>query len=275
MLSQHATLIIKWYTCHQADHCNACSNFSYSTGLVYSRWWVCYTDHNLFTLNMILCFGWHISVFSSVKHPISLVWMYITAIQEKTFCFLSINDLQQSISNFQFFPVPAMSNRCFRCCGMDEGCFNAPYRNAIIECLSHVTTFRNTVFLKENMISTGSVQENILKGYSTQNWKFCYYLLILKLLQTCMSFFLLLNTKEDVLKNDLNQTVVWHHWLPSRKKKILWKSMEFGSNRSSKYLRLCSAEERNSYRFATTWGWVNDDRIFIFGWSIPLSIQRL
>jgi len=182
--------------------------------------------------------------------------MYITAIQEKTFCFLSINDLQQSISNFQFFPVPAMSNRCFRCCGMDEGCFNAPYRNAIIECLSHVTTFRNTVFLKENMISTGPVQENILKGYSTQNWKFCYYLLILKLLQTCMSFFLLLNTKEDVLKNDLNQTVVWHHWLPSRKKKILWKSMEFGSNRSSKYLRLCSAEERNSYRFATTWGWV-------------------
>jgi len=164
MLSQHATLIIKWYTCHQADHCNACSNFSYSTGLVYSRWWVCYTDHNLFTLiNMILCFGWHISVFSSVKHPISLVWMYITAIQEKTFCFLSINDLQQSISNFQFFPVPAMSNRCFRCCGMDEGCFNAPYRNVIIECLSHVTTFRNTVFLKENMISTGPVQENILK----------------------------------------------------------------------------------------------------------------
>jgi len=25
---------------------------------------------------------------------------------------------------------------------------------------------------------------------------------------------------------------------------------------SSKYLYLCSAEERNSYRFETTWGWV-------------------
>ncbi len=39
---------------------------------------------------------------------------------------------------------------------------------------------------------------------------------------------------------------------------------------SSEYLPLCSAEQRNSYRFGTTWGWVNDDRIFIFGWTIPL-----
>ncbi len=40
---------------------------------------------------------------------------------------------------------------------------------------------------------------------------------------------------------------------------------------SSKYLPLCSAEQRNSYRFGPTWGWVNDDRIFIFGWTIPLA----
>ncbi len=26
-----------------------------------------------------------------------------------------------------------------------------------------------------------------------------------------------------------------------------------------------------SSRFGTTWGWVNDDRIFILGWTIPLS----
>ncbi len=44
-----------------------------------------------------------------------------------------------------------------------------------------------------------------------------------------------------------------------------------GYKLSSKYLPLCSAEQRNSYRFGTTWGWVNDDRIFIFGWTIPLS----
>ncbi len=39
---------------------------------------------------------------------------------------------------------------------------------------------------------------------------------------------------------------------------------------SSTYIPLCSAEQRNSYRFGITWGWVNDDRIFIFGWTIPL-----
>ncbi len=44
-----------------------------------------------------------------------------------------------------------------------------------------------------------------------------------------------------------------------------------GYKLSSKYIPLCSAEQRNSYRFGTTWGWVNDDRIKIFGWTIPLS----
>ncbi len=39
---------------------------------------------------------------------------------------------------------------------------------------------------------------------------------------------------------------------------------------SSEYLPLCSAEQRHSYRFRTTGGGVNDDRIFIFGWTIPL-----
>ncbi len=42
-----------------------------------------------------------------------------------------------------------------------------------------------------------------------------------------------------------------------------------GYKLSSKYLPLCSAEQRHSYRFGTTWGWVNDDRIFIFGWTSP------
>ncbi len=45
-----------------------------------------------------------------------------------------------------------------------------------------------------------------------------------------------------------------------------------GYKLSSEYLPLCSAEQRNSYSFGTTWGWVNDDRIFIFGWTIPLII---
>ncbi len=38
-----------------------------------------------------------------------------------------------------------------------------------------------------------------------------------------------------------------------------------------KYLHLCSEDERRSYGFGTTCGWVINDRIFIFGWTIPLN----
>ncbi len=38
-----------------------------------------------------------------------------------------------------------------------------------------------------------------------------------------------------------------------------------------KYLNLCSEDERRSYGFGTTWGWVINDWIFIFGWTTPLS----
>ncbi len=37
-----------------------------------------------------------------------------------------------------------------------------------------------------------------------------------------------------------------------------------------KYLHLCSEDERRSYGFGTTWAWVINDRIFIFGWINPL-----
>ncbi len=40
-----------------------------------------------------------------------------------------------------------------------------------------------------------------------------------------------------------------------------------------KYLNLCSEDERRSYGFGTTRGWVINDRIFIFGWTIPLRIR--
>ncbi len=32
-----------------------------------------------------------------------------------------------------------------------------------------------------------------------------------------------------------------------------------------------SKQERHSYKFGVTWGWVNDDRIVIFGWTIHLK----
>jgi len=49
---------------------------------------------------------------------------------------------------------------------------------------------------------------------NTQKWKCSHSLLTLKLFQTCMSFFLLLNTKEDILKNVGNQTVDSSHLTP-------------------------------------------------------------
>ncbi len=38
-----------------------------------------------------------------------------------------------------------------------------------------------------------------------------------------------------------------------------------------KYHLLCSTEDKNSYRTETTRGWANDDRAFIFGWTVSLS----
>ncbi len=37
-----------------------------------------------------------------------------------------------------------------------------------------------------------------------------------------------------------------------------------------KYLNVCSEDKQRSYRFGTKWGWVINDRIFIFGWTISL-----
>ncbi len=44
-----------------------------------------------------------------------------------------------------------------------------------------------------------------------------------------------------------------------------------GYKLSLKYLLLCTAEQRHSYMFGTTWGWVNYDIILICGWTIHLT----
>ncbi len=83
--------------------------------------------------------------------------------------------------------------------------------------------------------------------------------------------------KENILKNVGNRAVLGHHWLPYN---IFFSTMDVngapkhpGYKLSSKYLPLCSAEQIHSYRFGTTWGWVNYDSIFIFGWTIRLSLR--
>ncbi len=89
-----------------------------------------------------------------------------------------------------------------------------------------------------------------------------------------MNVFVLLNTKEDILKNVGNRAVLgtidFHSIFFFPTMEVNGAPKQPGYKLSSKYLPLCSAEQRHSYRFGTTWGWVNDDIIFIFGWTIPL-----
>ncbi len=88
-----------------------------------------------------------------------------------------------------------------------------------------------------------------------------------------MNFFVLLNTKKDILKNEGNRAVLGHHWLSLYLFFLLRKSMMPQNSLVTNFLQNnlpCSAEQRHSYRFWTTWGWVNDDSIFFFGWTILL-----
>ncbi len=41
------------------------------------------------------------------------------------------------------------------------------------------------------------------------------------------------------------------------------------------YLNLCPEDERRSYGFGATWGWVINDNVFILGWTIPLNVHDL
>ncbi len=76
------------------------------------------------------------------------------------------------------------------------------------------------------------------------------------------------------VKNVGHQTLAGPHWLQwyffLHTMKVNGYRHIFGYQLSSKYLLLCSAEERNSHRFGTNLGWVNDDRMYIFVWNNPL-----
>ncbi len=41
---------------------------------------------------------------------------------------------------------------------------------------------------------------------------------------------------------------------------------------SSQHLHFFPVEDRKAHRFEQMWGWVHDDRIFMFGWNISLTI---
>jgi len=82
-------------------------------------------------------------------------------------------------------------------------------------------------------------------------------------------FFFFCWTQNNILKNVCNQTVNEPFFYfcqcgPS----TVWLPTFF------KIFLLCSAEERNTYTFGKTWGWVNYDRIFIFFFvqTIPIKV---
>ena len=57
------------------------------------------------------------------------------------------------------------------------------------------------------------------------------------------------------------------HWLSMEEQKALGLNL--------KYLKLCSEDERRSYRLGTTRVWVINDIIFIFGWTNPLNWSKV
>ncbi len=88
-----------------------------------------------------------------------------------------------------------------------------------------------------------------------------------------MSLFCL-NTKEYILKNEGNSSsgaslttivFIFPTMIVNGTPKTAWLQTFF------KISSFVFGRTRNSCRFGTTWGWVNDDSIFIFGWIIPLT----
>jgi len=101
-------------------------------------------------------------------------------------------------------------------------------------------------FLKLIVKSIGCCGEKhsfSLKGYSTQKWKFCQHLLTLKLLQTYMSFFLLLNTKEDIQCAQRKSMVPNNCWFQT-----FLKISPFVFSRRKKLIQVC-----NNLRVSKCW----------------------
>ncbi len=72
------------------------------------------------------------------------------------------------------------------------------------------------------------------------------------LFQTCVNVFVLLNTKEDILKKLCNQDVLGKLTFGATLKKNTGAPELLCFPHSSEYLPLCSAKQRYCYRFETT-----------------------
>ncbi len=94
-------------------------------------------------------------------------------------------------------------------------------------------------------------------------WKFCHHLLTIMLLKTWMSFYFVLNTKEDIWKNIGNQTVAGSHWLPCFFCRSQWLPSTVGILRNIFFRWKKLIEVWNNMRM----------RIFSFVWTVPLNCK--
>ncbi len=91
--------------------------------------------------------------------------------------------------------------------------------------------------------------------------------------QTCMNFFVLLNTERKIFWRKFVTRLFWDTIdFNIRKKKLLWKSMVPQICSVSTFIRISCFVFSRTNTFIQVWNYfgVNDDRIFIFGWTIPL-----
>ncbi len=143
-------------------------------------------------------------------------------------------NLNSSISDFVF--LISSVNDCY--------CIHFPWR-PVVKQWDH---FSRTVMTKQ-LLSLFVVKESF-----SQKWNSCPHLLTLKLFQTCMHFCHLL---QKTIYRTFWECVLDSYWLPliGQKDQSLGTRKLFGCLHSSKYHLLCSAEERNSYRFGITCKW--------------------
>ncbi len=129
----------------------------------------------------------------------------------------------------------------------------------------------------ESSLSSPFVLRNVLmkvcmklKGIVHPKMKILSSFTHTQVVPNCMSFFLLLNIKEDILKNVGNPAVAGP---------LIWKkTMEVSGDHQlfgCPYLKIFSfmLNRRKKFIFGTPWGQVNDD-IFFFGWTTYLMAKE-
>ncbi len=81
-----------------------------------------------------------------------------------------------------------------------------------------------------------------------------------------------LKTEVEPLKSHgLFYRCIYYVFEPRNVSVMLLSECQIALRFHQKHLNLWSEDERRSYGFGTTWGWVINDRIFILRWTNPLS----